>query len=126
MTARAATAGQILRFALVGLVNTTTYYALYRLLYLWLPYLAGHIVASLLSMVGSFFLNARFTYRTDPTWRKFLLFPLSNVTNLVLTTIGVYLLVSVFGMDTRIAPLLAAAGAIPVTFLVTRSILVPA
>ncbi|MGP3928094.1 MULTISPECIES: GtrA family protein [unclassified Streptomyces] len=116
----------MVRFALVGVVNTGTYYALYRLLCLWLPYLAAHLGATLLSMVGSFFLNVRFTYRTDPTWRKFLLFPLTNVTNIVLTTAGIYLLVSVLGVDSRIAPLIAAAGAVPVTFLVARSILVAA
>jgi putative flippase GtrA len=115
---------QMLRFALVGVVNTATYYGFYRLLCLWVPYLAAHVVATLLSMVGSFFLNVRFTYHTRPTWRKFLLFPLTNATNLVLTTAGVYLLVSVLGMDSRVAPL-AAVGAIPVTFLVSRLILVP-
>lgn len=115
----------MLRFALVGVVNTGTYYVFYRLLCLWLPYLAGHVVATLLSMVGSFFLNVRFTYRTRPTWRKFLLFPLTNATNLVLTTAGVYVMVSALGMDARVAPLLAAAGAIPVTYLVSRQILVP-
>ena len=118
--------GQIVRFALVGAVNTGTYYVIYRLLCLWLPYLAGHILATLLSMIGSFFMNVRFTYHTTPSWRKFLLFPLTNATNLVLTTAGVYAMVSVLGMDPRIAPLIAAIGAIPITFLVARRILVPA
>jgi putative flippase GtrA len=127
MTApRTVVGAQILRFALVGAVNTVTYYTLYRLLYPWLPYLAAHLAATLLSMIGSFFLNVHFTYRTSATWRKFLLFPLTNVTNIVLTTAGVYLMVSVLGMDPRTAPLIAAIGAIPVTFLVSRSILVPA
>jgi putative flippase GtrA len=118
--------GQILRFVLVGAVNTGTYYVIYRLLCLWLPYLAGHVLATLLSMIGSFFMNVRFTYRTSPSWHKFLLFPLTNVTNLVLTTAGVYAMVDLAGMDQRIAPLIAAVGAIPVTFLVARRILVPA
>ncbi|MGP3983257.1 GtrA family protein [Streptomyces sp. KR80] len=123
--ARALISAPMTRFALVGVVNTGTYYVFYRLLHLWLPYLVAHVVATLLSMVGSFFLNVRFTYRTRPTWRKFLLFPLTNATNLLLTTVGVYVLVSTLGMDSRIAPLLAAAGAIPVTYLVSRLILVP-
>ena len=59
---------------LVGLVNTGVYYALYLALLNRLPYLASHVVAFVLSMVGSFFLNSLFTYRVRPTWRKFLLF----------------------------------------------------
>jgi putative flippase GtrA len=74
-------------------------------------------------MIGSFFLNTYFTYRTRPTWRKFLLFPLTNVTNYVVTSIGVYVFVEWAGMNDKIAPLVAAAAAIPFTYLLSRRIL---
>lgn len=115
--------GQIISFALVGVVNTGTYYGLYLLFLSGLPYLAAHILAFALSMTGSFFLNARFTYRTRPTWRKFLLFPLTNVTNFLITTAGVYVVVDVLHAGNRFAPLLASGAAIPVTFLVSRTIM---
>ena len=115
--------GQILAFGLVGVVNTATYYGFYLLFLEWLPYLAAHILAFALSMTGSFFLNARFTYRTRPTWRKFLLFPLTNATNFLLTTAGVYVIVDVLHADSRFAPLLASGAAIPVTFVVSRTIM---
>jgi putative flippase GtrA len=116
---------QILTFAAVGVVNTATYYVLYLLFLTRLPYLAAHVLAFALSMVGSFFLNARFTYRIRPTWRKFLLFPLTNATNFVLTTAGVYVIVDVLHVGSRLAPLLASAAAIPVTFVVSRWIMLP-
>ncbi|MFJ8035867.1 MULTISPECIES: GtrA family protein [unclassified Streptomyces] len=116
---------QIITFALVGVVNTATYYLLYLLFLGWLPYLAAHVLAFALSMVGSFFLNARFTYRTRPTWRKFLLFPLTNATNFVITTAGVYVIVDVLHAGSRFAPLLASAAAIPVTFVVSRWVMLP-
>ncbi|MFE7834881.1 GtrA family protein [Streptomyces sp. NPDC057474] len=115
--------GQIITFALVGVVNTATYYGLYLLFLNWLPYLAAHILAFALSMTGSFFLNARFTYRTRPTWRKFLLFPLTNATNFLITTAGVYVIVDVLHAGNRFAPLLASGAAIPVTFVVSRMIM---
>jgi putative flippase GtrA len=118
-------ARQIVTFAVVGVVNTLTYYLLYLLFLTRLPYLAAHVLAFLLSMVGSFFLNARFTYRIRPTWRKFLLFPLTNATNFVLTTAGVYVIVDVLHVGSRLAPLLASAAAIPVTFVVSRWIMLP-
>ncbi|MGW1587474.1 GtrA family protein [Streptomyces sp. NPDC002386] len=116
---------QIVTFAVVGVVNTAVYYGLYLLLLHRLPYLGAHVLAFLLSMVGSFFLNARFTYRTRPTWRKFLLFPLTNVTNFLVTTAGVYLIVDVLHAGNRFAPLLASAVAVPVTFVVSRRIMLP-
>ncbi|GGX22577.1 GtrA family protein [Streptomyces chryseus] len=114
---------QLIRFAAVGVVNTGTYYACYLLLLPWLPYVAAHVLAFAVSMVGSFFLTCRFTYNTRPTWRKFLLFPLTNAANFVITTSGVYLLVDVLRLDSTYAPLVAAAAAIPVTFVVSRMIM---
>jgi putative flippase GtrA len=116
---------QILTFAAVGVINTATYYCLYLLFLNWLPYLFAHVVAFVTSMVGSFFLNARFTYRTRPTWRKFLLFPLTNGTNFLVTTSGVYVIVDVLHAGSRFAPLLASAAAIPVTFVVSRWVMLP-
>ncbi|MEU3828776.1 GtrA family protein [Streptomyces sp. SID161] len=116
---------QILTFAAVGAVNTATYYLLYLLFLTAFPYLVAHVLAFVLSMVGSFFLNARFTYRTRPTWRKFLLFPLTNVSNFVITTAGVYLIVDVLHAGSRFAPLLASAAAVPVTYVVSRRVMLP-
>ncbi|QNP63687.1 GtrA family protein [Streptomyces genisteinicus] len=115
--------GQIVRFASVGVVNTGTYYGLYLVLLRWLPYVAAHVAAFGLSMVGSFFLTSYFTYRTRPTWRKFLLFPLTNAANFAVTTGGVWLLVDVLGQNRAYAPLIAAGAAIPVTFVVSRTIM---
>ncbi|CCH31397.1 GtrA family protein [Actinosynnema sp. NPDC047251] len=115
--------GRIIRFGLVGVVNTGVYYGLYLLLGLAFPYLAAHVAAFLLAMVGSYFLNCYFTFRTTPSLRTFLLFPLSNVTNFVVTTAGLYALVTWLHVDQRIAPLLAAVVAIPFTFIVAQFVL---
>lgn len=119
MTVRA----QMIRFALVGVVNTVTYYGSYLALLTRLPYLAAHVIAFASSMTGSFLLNSYFTYRTRPTWRKFLLFPLTNAANFVITTGGVWLLVDLVGFSSRYAPLVAAVAAIPITFVVSRAIM---
>ncbi|MGW2522706.1 GtrA family protein [Streptomyces sp. NPDC001617] len=116
---------QVLTFAVIGVLNTGTYYCLYLLFLTCMPYLVAHVVATALSMVGSFFLNARFTYRTPPTWRKFLLFPLSNATNFVVTTVGLYVIVDILHAGSRFAPLLASLWAIPATFVVSRWVMLP-
>jgi len=112
-----------LRFAAVGVVNTAVYYGSYLALGLVLYYLFAHLLAIALSMVVSFFLNCLWTFRTPPTWRKFALWPLTNATNYVMTTVGVVLLVEWLHLDERIAPLVAAAAAIPLTFLLSRRVL---
>ena len=105
---------------LVGIVNTLTYYGLYLLLQTVAPYLLAHVCAFLLAMIGSYFLNTYFTFKTRPSWRSFWLFPLSNLANFVITTLGLYLLVQHAGMDERLAAIPAALVAIPITFLVAQ------
>lgn len=113
------------RFAAVGGVNTATFYACYLPLHRLLPYFAAYSLAFALSMVGSFLLNTYFTYRTRPTWKKFLLFPLTQVTNYAMQSAGLVALVSWCGVNSALAPLAAAALALPVGYLVARRILRP-
>jgi putative flippase GtrA len=111
------------KFAVVGVINTGVYYGSYLALRLLLHYLVAHLVAIAIAMVVSFFLNCLWTFRTRPTWGKFALWPLTNATNYVMTTVGVLVLVEWLHVDQRIAPLIAAAAAIPVTFLLSRRLL---
>ncbi|MEE6270812.1 MULTISPECIES: GtrA family protein [Streptomyces] len=117
--------GQVARFTLVGGVNTATFYACYLPLHRLLPYFAAYTAGFVLSLVGSFLLNTYFTYRTRPTWKKFLLFPLTQVTNYAVQSAGLVALVSWWGMNSVAAPLAAALLALPVTFVVSRRILRP-
>ena len=116
---------EILRFIVVGVANTSNYYILY-LLFLHvshLNYMISHILAFLISMVGSFFLNSYFTYRTKPTWKKFMQFPMTYVVNISVTTLGVYILVDLFKLNETISPLIASFAAIPFTFIISKKIL---
>jgi putative flippase GtrA len=114
---------RIARFALVGVVNTGVYYACYLLLQTRLPYLVAHVSAFVIAMIGSYFLNCYVTFKTEPRWRTFLLFPLSNLANLVLTTVGMRVAVGHFHADRRLAPLEVAVVAIPITYVAAHYIM---
>lgn len=115
--------GQMVRFTAVGGFNTLTFYACYLPLCRLLPYFAAYTAGFALSLACSFLLNTYFTYRTRPTWRKFLLFPLTQLTNYGVQSAGLVTLVSWLGMSTAVAPLVAAGCALPVTYLLSRRIL---
>lgn len=116
--------GRIARFGIVGAVNTGVHFVVYLAVQTVLPYMVAHLLAFAVAMVGSYFLNCRFTFRVKPTLRGFLLFPLSNLTNLAVSTAGLYVLVEFFGVPQWVAPLPTAALAIPITFLVAQFVLV--
>ena len=112
----------LVRYALVGVVNAATYYAVYLAVLGEVGYLTAHIVGLGAAMVVSFFLNCRVTFRVRPSWRRFLLYPASQAVNIAATTIGVVGLVTL-GVDERIAPLVAAVLAVPASFVAARFVL---
>lgn len=116
---------QFIRFVIVGVINTLNYYVLYLLFYhlVGLNYMPAHIIAFLVSMIGSFYLNSYFTYKVKPTLKKFLQFPLTYVVNITVTTLAIWVFVDVLGWSETLSPLLATVLAIPFTFVVSKFIL---
>lgn len=114
---------RLIRFGLVGVINTGVYYGLYLLFHTMFVYLVAHVIAFTIAMIGSYFLNCFFTFKIHPGWRTFLLFPLSNLTNFVFTTVGLGFAVETLGINSEIAPLVVAAFAIPVTYVVAHYIM---
>lgn len=116
--------GSFIRFAVVGVINTINYYAIYLLLmYLDIVYLISHSAAFIISMVGSYFLNCYFTYKTKPTLKKFLQFPLTYVVNYTVSTSSLFIFVDLFKMNEFIAPFISMLLPIPFTYLTSKWIL---
>lgn len=107
----------LLRFALVGVLNTGVYYGIYLFMIQFAPYLVAHLVGWFVSISFSFLMNCRFTYHVRPTWKRYLLFPLSNLPNILFTTLGVVALVELLHVSVRLAPLIAGICAIPFSYL---------
>lgn len=115
---------EVIKFVIVGFINTFNYYILYLIfIFLFKYYLAAHILAFLISMVGSFFMNSYFTYQTKPTLRKFLQFPLTYLVNITVSTSTLFILVDMLHFNKKVSPLMASVIAIPFTFIVSRKIL---
>lgn len=116
---------EFITFAIVGVINTATYYSFYLvgLKALGLAYMIAHFSAVILSMVISFFLNSYITYKVKPTWKKFLMYPITQLVNIVVTAILLYILVDGLHVNSTIAPIGALIITVPVTFVVTGKVL---
>lgn len=116
--------GEWMRYAGVGVCNTVSYYVLFRLLHEFAPYLIAHSLAFAISIVISFFLNCAFTFHVSPTWRRFIRFPLSTLSTFIVMTVGVSVLVEGVGADPNVASLVSALAALPLSYLLSRLLLV--
>lgn len=116
----------LVRFGLVGALNTADYAVVFVLLHQVMGYLPAHVLAYAASLCGSYLLNCRYTFRVRPRWSSFVRFPLTNATSFLVSTTALALLVSQWGLPVAPSLVVAYALPIPVAFLLSRRILRPA
>ncbi|HCT6979873.1 flippase GtxA [Staphylococcus aureus] len=119
------THAEILKFIIVGGINTLNYYVVYLLLLklLHIEYMISHITGFLVAFVTSYYLNCYFVYRVKPTWRKFISFPITQIVNVSLQTVLLYVFVSWLNLPAEIAPFAGLIITIPITFILSKWIL---
>ncbi|HHC5976218.1 TPA: flippase GtxA [Staphylococcus aureus] len=119
------THAEILKFIIVGGINTLNYYVVYLLLLklLHIEYMISHITGFIVAFVISYYLNCYFVYRVKPTWRKFISFPITQLVNVSLQTILLYVFVSWLNLPAEIAPFAGLIITIPITFILSKWIL---
>lgn len=112
------------RFIITGLLNTLNYYAIYAVLLLTgLPYILSHLSGFILAFIISYFLNCHFVYRVKPTWSRFLKFPLTQLVNMGMQTLLLFVFVDIFSWNEILAPLPVLIVTVPVTYTITRWVL---
>ena len=119
------THAEILKFIIVGGINTLNYYDVYLLLLklLHIEYMISHITGFLVAFVISYYLNCYFVYRVKPTWRKFISFPITQIVKVSLQTVLLYVFVSWLNLPAEIAPFAGLIITIPITFILSKWIL---
>ncbi|HHV8920342.1 TPA: flippase GtxA [Staphylococcus aureus] len=119
------THAEILKFIIVGGINTLNYYVVYLLLLklLYIEYMISHITGFIVAFVISYYLNCYFVYRVKPTWRKFISFPITQLVNASLQTVLLYVFVSWLNLPAEIAPFAGLVITIPITFVLSKWIL---
>lgn len=110
------------RFVFWGAINTLAGYALYLFLLQVLPYLTAYSVAYIFGVFFSYYLNSKFVFKQQLKLSKALKYPLVYVTQYILGAISLYLLVRLFKINKALAPTLIVLVTIPMTYLMSRTI----
>lgn len=114
---------EAVRFVIGGGVNTLLSYAIYWLLLFWLSYPYAYTISFAAAILTGFAINTRFVFFAEWSWRKLTAFPLVQVLSYGLGLMTITISVRYLGIDARLAPLVATAVVIPVTFTLTRALM---
>jgi putative flippase GtrA len=115
---------QFLKFVLVGVANTAVTYLIYRGLLLFLSYYISYSISYVLGIAFSYFCNAVLVFKQPLSWRSFLSYPFVYLFQYLLSLAGTVLLVEVWHVPARYAPLFIIVVSVPVTFVLSRFVFV--
>lgn len=116
---------EFVKYAIVGCINTADYYLSYLVFMdiFKFSYRISFVLGYVVSILGSYFLNTYFTYKQKPSVKKFFIFPLTYIPNFIIQYLGIILLVDRLNMSSKVAPVITAIVATPITFFVMKYVI---
>ena len=114
---------QFARFLVAGAVNTVASYAIFLVLLQFMPYLAAYTIAYVIGVGISYVLLTSFVFRTPRRVTTALRFPLVYVAQYLTGSAVIVLLVEAWAVHASIAAIVAIVVSIPVSFLLSRTVL---
>jgi putative flippase GtrA len=109
-----------LRFLISGGVNTGATYAVYLSLLGMAGYKVAYTIAYVFGIVLAFVINRLFVFRTHRGWRSIVLFPFIYLAQYLVSMAVVWVWVERLGLPAALAPLIAIAITLPLTFVLSR------
>lgn len=111
------------RFILIGALNALVTYLIYILYLFFLPYTISYTFAYVSGIFISYYLNTRFTFKSEIRLFKALKYPVVYLVQYCLGIFLLYVLVEIFLIDKFLAPIIVVVLTIPVTFVLSRLII---
>ena len=112
------------RFLVSGALNTVITYVIYIGLAFIVPYLVAYTVTTAFGILLSYYLNARFVFRQKLRVRAALTYPTVYAVQYFLGLGLLYVLVELAHFSKFTAPILIVVATVPVTFVLSRLMIV--
>lgn len=112
---------EFVRFAIVGGIATVIHYGIYLLLKLIIDLNISYTIGYLISLLCNFYLTAKFTFKSEASVKKGAGFIASHIVNYLLHIVLLNAFIGI-GIPSSLAPIPVYCIAIPVNFLLVRTV----
>ncbi|MDI3275620.1 GtrA family protein [Pseudomonas sp. AL03] len=106
-----------------GCLNTLLTYGIYLLLNMHISYQKSYVIAYISGIVFSYLFNAQIVFNVKKSWKGLIAYPLVYLLQYILAALMLGLMVERLGIPKEIAPLLIIVLLLPVTYLLSKTIL---
>lgn len=115
---------KFIKFIGAGVINTVVSYLLYVILVLFINYQISYAISFIFGIILSFILNTKYVFEVEQTIKKFVLFPLVYLVQYLLGAFMMNIIVEIIGVNKFFAPIIVSLCLIPVSYLLSKKILV--
>lgn len=117
------TENRIFRFLVTGTLNTIVTFGIYVALKTVFDYQIAYFLSYASGIVFSYLMNALFVFKKRVSLQTFIRFPLVYVVQYISGAVLLELLVHMLGLSVTFAPLFVIVLTLPLTFLLSRFVL---
>jgi putative flippase GtrA len=114
---------QFIRFLLGGGINTAVTYVLFLVLSEFMHHAVAYSIVYITGIVLSYVINARLVFRSAPSARTIVAYPLIYGVQYVYGLAALSLLIDRLALPREIAMLIVIGTSVPLTFVSTRALL---
>lgn len=112
---------QFIKFASVGVLNTLIFLIVYYvLIYIGINYIIANIIGFLISVINAYILNKKYVFKQNNSNKSFIKVVVSYALTTILSTLLLYIMVDVFKISNKIAPLINLFITTPINFFMNK------
>ena len=115
---------RFIRFLFFGLVNTGLTFLVYFLVSNFMHYQVAYFISYILGIFFSYWLNCFFVFKQKMNFKSFVQFPVVYLIQYILGVIFMFVGIEFSLVQSKFAPLIVTVVLLPITFIVSKFVLV--
>jgi putative flippase GtrA len=112
----------LIRFIILGLINTTLTYFLYLILLFLLPYVWAYSITYLFGLTISYFLSSYWVFKKNIAIKSGMYFLIYHLSNYLVNIMALWIFIDLIGLSEKIAPVITISLLTPIFYLISKKI----
>ena len=112
----------LIRFIILGVINTTLTYFLYLIFLFLLPYVWAFSITYLFGLIFSYFLSSYWVFKKKIAVKSGMNFLIYHLAKYLVNILALWIFIDLIGLSEKIAPLIAIALLTPIFYLISKKI----
>ena len=112
----------LIRFIILGVINTILTYFLYLILLFLLPYVWAYSITYLFGLTISYFFSSYWVFKKNIAIKSGMYFLIYHLSNYLVNIMALWIFIDLIGLSEKIAPVITISLLTPIFYLISKKI----